>query len=87
MKTIKQEFLNNYKFMDIENHNNEFNADQETLNGQRENEIINNIFDYVLQNNLMNDETETINCVLNDNGNLKVMIHNLDTDNKRYVLI
>lgn len=87
MKTIKQEFLNNYKFMDIENHNKEFNADQETLNGQRENEIINNIFDYVLQNNLMNDETETINCVLNDNDNLKIMIHNLDTDNKRYVLI
>lgn len=87
MKTIKQEFLNNYKFMDIENHNKEFNAYQETLNGQRENEIIDSIFDYVLQNNLMNDENETINCVLNDNNNLKVVVHNLDTDYKRYVLI
>lgn len=87
MKTIKQEFLNNYIFMDIESHNQEFNADQDILNGKKENEIINNIFDYVLQNNLMNDENETINCVLNDNDNLRVIIHNLDTDNKRYILI
>lgn len=87
MKNLKNEFLTNYSFMDIENYNTNTNVFEDMPNGSKENELINKIFDYVIQHNLMDLNNETICSVFNNDTTLKIEIHNLDTDGKRYLEI
>ena len=87
MTNFKNEFLTNYSFMDIENFNDGTNLYDDEPNNEKENKLINKIFHYVIQHNLMNLNNETICSVFNNNTTLKIEIHNLDTDKKRYLEI
>ena len=87
MTNFKNEFLTNYSFMDIENFNDGTDFSDDEPNTEKENRIMDSIFDYVINNNLMNLDNETICSVFNNDTTLKVEIHNLDTDGKRYLEI
>lgn len=88
MTNFKNEFLNNYNYMDIENYNTHVNAEDETPNGIKENQLMDNIFDYAIKNNLYSYENwETIGGVFNKGNTLKIEIHNVETDEKRYINI
>lgn len=87
MTNFKNEFLTNYSFMDIENFNDGTDLYDDEPNTEKENRIMDNIFDYVINNNLMNLDNETICSVFNNDTTLKIEIHNLDTDKKRYLEI
>ena len=87
MTNFKNEFLTNYSFMDIENFNDGTNFYDDEPNTEKENKLINKIFDYVINNNLINLDNETICSVFNNKTTLKIEIHDLDTDEKRYLEI
>lgn len=87
MTNFKNEFLANYNYMDIENYNTDKNAETDFKNEYEQNELMNEIFDYTINNNFMNLDNETICSVLNNVTTLKIEIHNLNTDNKRYINI
>lgn len=87
MTNFKNEFLTNYSFMDIENFNDGTNLYDDEPNTEKENNLIDKIFDYVINNNLINLNNETICSVFNNDTTLKIEIHDLDTDEKRYLEI
>src|SRR5699024_1942489 len=87
MTNFKNEFLTNYSIMDIENFNDGTDFYEDEPNTEKENKLMNDIFDYVISNNLMDLNNETICSVFNNDKTLKIEIHNLDTDKKRYLEI
>lgn len=87
MTKFKNEFLINYSFMDIENFNDGTNLYNDEPNTEKENKLMDKIFDYVINNNLMDLDNETICSVFNNDTTLKIEIHDLDTDEKRYLEI
>lgn len=87
MTNFKNEFLTNYSFMDIENFNDGTDFYDDEPNTEKENKLMDEIFNYVISNNLIDLNSETICSVFNNDKTLKVEIHNLDTDGKRYLEI
>lgn len=87
MTNFKNEFLTNYSFMDIENFNDGTDFYDDEPNTEKENNLIDEIFDYVIEHDLMDLDNETISSVFNNKTTLKIEIHNLDTDEKRYLEI
>ncbi|AGR48279.1 Tre protein [Staphylococcus phage vB_SepM_ phiIPLA-C1C] len=87
MTNFKNEFLSNYNFMDIENFNDGKDLYEDKPNTEKEDKLMDEIFDYVINNKLMNLDNETICSVFNNDTTLKIEIHNPDTDKKRYLEI
>ena len=87
MTKFKNEFLTNYSFMDIENFNDGTDFYDDVPNTEKENNLMDEIFDYVIEHDLMDLNNETICSVFNNKTTLKIEIHNLDTDGKRYLEI
>lgn len=88
MINFKKEFLSNYYYIDLQNHSTDINAEDEDTNGIKEQKLIDKIYDYALKSNLYSDEDwETIGGVFNNVDTLKIEIHNLETDEKRYIYI
>lgn len=87
MTDFKKEFLNDYNFMDNESFNTDKNAEFDFTNEYEQKELMNEIFDYAINNNLMNLDNETICSVFNNGDTLKIEIHNVETDEKNYVYI
>lgn len=87
MTKFKNEFLINYSFMDIENFNDGTDFYNDVPNTEKENNLMDEIFNYVIEHDLMDLDNETICSVFNNKTTLKIEIHNLDTDGKRYLEI
>ncbi len=88
MINFKKEFLRNYYYIDLQNHSTDINAEDEDTNGIKEQKLIDKIYDYALKNNLYSDKDwETIGGVFNNVDTLKIEIHNLEKDTKRYIYI
>lgn len=87
MTKFKNEFLINYSFMDIENFNDGTDFYNDVPNTEKENNLMDEIFDHVIEHDLMDLDNETICSVFNNKTTLKIEIHNLDTDGKRYLEI